>query len=455
MLGGNADSLVGKIRHSPGLAPREYPFDLNDEWLIMMSDGHGAESVGGPRIAYLTSQYPATSHTFILREVAAVRATGVRVDTFTVRRPGNDELTDPAIAAEAATTFSILGQGLPAIIVAHLKMLGGRPGPYMRGLMMALRHRPPGLRALLLALAHFAEAAVLADELQQRNVAHLHNHFANSAATVGYLAAGMIDLPWSFMIHGISETDYPAGVTLPDKVRAAQFVACASWFGRAQAMRVVEPEHWPKIIVVRCGVPVAKLTAGKAERAGRRILCVGRLSPEKGQSGLIEVFAALHERIGDARLELIGSGPDESALRARTKKLGLDDAVNFLGRRSEAETLAAIAEAKILVVASFMEGLPIVLMEAMALGTAVIAPRLAGIPELVQDGQTGLLFTPSNWHELEDAIERLLTDEKLRERLAAEARHKIAREYDTAQSANLLKDLFAGVPATVDARLPG
>ncbi len=455
MLGGNADTLVGNLRHSPGLVPREYPFDLNDEWPIMMSDGQGEESVVGPRIAYLTSQYPATSHTFILREVAAVRATGVRVDTFTVRPPGADELTDPAIAAEASTTFGILGQGLPAIAVAHLRMFGGRPGPYMRGLMMALRHRPPGLRALLLSLAHFVEAVVLADELQRRNIGHLHNHFANSAATVGYLAAGMIDLPWSFMIHGISETDYPAGVTLPDKVRAARFVACASWFGRAQAMRVVEPEHWSKIIVIRCGVPVAKLTARKAERSGRRILCVGRLSPEKGQAGLLDVFAALHARLGDARLDLIGSGPDEGALRAHAANLGLGDAVSFHGRRSETETLAAIAEADILVVASFMEGLPIVLMEAMALGTAVIAPRLAGIPELVQDERTGLLFTPSNWRELVDAIERLLTDEKLRERLAAQARHKIAREYDTAQSARMLKDLFAGVPATVDARLPG
>ncbi len=455
MLGGNADSLVGKARHAPGLGPREYPFDLNDEWPITMSDEQGVESVGETRIAYLTSQYPATSHTFILREVTAVRATGARVDTFAVRPPGTDELTDPGIAAEAATTFDILGQGLWTIAVAHLRMLGGRPGPYMRGLMMALRHRPPGLRALLLSLAHFAEAVVLADELQRRDVGHLHNHFANSAATVGYLAAGLIDLPWSFMIHGISETDYPAGVTLPDKVRAARFVACASWFGRAQAMRVVEPEHWSKIIVVRCGVPVAKLTAGKEERAGRRILCVGRLSPEKGQAGLLDVFAALHARLGDARLDLIGSGPDESALRAHAANLGLEDAVSFLGRRSEAETLAAIAEADILVVASFMEGLPIVLMEAMALGTAVIAPRLAGIPELVQDSQTGLLFTPSNWRELEDAIERLLTDGKLRERLAAQARQKIGREYDTAQSAKMLKDLFAGVPATVDARLAG
>ncbi|HEV2044219.1 MAG TPA: glycosyltransferase family 4 protein, partial [Sphingomicrobium sp.] len=236
---------------------------------------------------------------------------------------------------------------------------------------------------------------------------------------------------------------YPAGVTLPDKVRAARFVACASWFGRAQAMRVVEPEHWPKISVVRCGVPLERLRSSNSARTGRQLLCVGRLSAEKGQTGLLDVFAAIHERIDDARLELIGTGPDEEALRTRTASLGLEEAVSFAGRRSEADTLVAIAKADILVVASLMEGLPIVLMEAMALGTAVIAPRLAGIPELVEDGRTGLLFTPSDWSELALKIERLLTDDELRARLVEEAHQAIVDGYDITQSAKLLTSLFA------------
>lgn len=398
---------------------------------------------GHPRIAYLTSQYPATSHTFILREVAAVRGRGVAVDTFSVRPPSDDELTDPAIAAEAKSTFNILSQGLATFAGAHLKLLAASPARYAQGFIQALRHRPPGLRGLGLALAHFAEAGVLAIELRRRRATHLHNQFANSAATVGFLAAGMIDLPWSFMIHGISESDYPAGITLPAKVRAAQFVACASWFGRAQAMRVVEPEHWPKIQVIRCGIPVDQLAPTTASRSGREVICVGRLSPEKGQSGLLEIFASIRRRVADARLVLIGSGPDEQILRSLADRLGLGDAVQFAGRRSEADTLAAIAGADILVVSSFMEGLPIVLMEAMAVGTAVIAPRLAGIPELIDDGRNGLLFTPSNWNELEDRIERLLGDEGLRVRLVEQARQTIVREFDIARSADALASLFS------------
>ena len=405
----------------------------------MTSNGQWEER----QIAYLTSQYPATSHTFILREVAALRAAGVSVDTFTVRPASAEELTDSAIAAEAASTFVLLAQPWTSMVAAHVKLLASSAAPYARGFVEALRHRPPGLRGLGLAMAHFVEAGVLANELKRRRITHLHNHFANSAATVGFLAARMIDLPWSFMIHGISETDYPAGVTLPDKIRAARFVACASWFGQAQAMRVVEPEQWPKFSVVRCGISLGQPRSAKSARLGRRMLCVGRLSPEKGQAGLLDVFAAIRERVGDVELEMIGSGPDENALRSRAADLGLGEAVSFAGRRSEAETLVAIADADILVVASLMEGLPIVLMEAMALGTAVVAPRLAGIPELVDDGRTGLLFTPSNWRELELAIERLLTDDGLRARLVEGAYQTVVDRFDIAQSTKLLASLFA------------
>ncbi len=400
------------------------------------------EQQNGP-VAYLTSQYPATSHTFILREVEAVRAAGVDVRTFTVRPPSTDELTDPAIAAEAATTVVILAQGMSKIVAAHARMLVRRPGNYLRAIGLALRHRPPGLRGFALALAHFAEAGMLAVELERQGVSHLHNHFANSAATVGLIAARMIDLPWSFMIHGISESDYPAGVTLPDKVRAARFVACASWFGRAQAMRMVEPEHWDKIGVVRCGLRLDRLPKPADDRFGRNIICVGRLSPEKGQAGLIESFSRLLTVVPDARLNLIGSGPDEAQLRALVARLGLEGVVNFAGRCSEADTLDAIAAADVLVMASFMEGLPIVLMEAMALGAAVVAPRLAGVPELVDDGRTGLLFTPSNWQELEARLVQLLTDDLLRQRLSHAALATIEREFDVARSATQLVALFA------------
>jgi colanic acid/amylovoran biosynthesis glycosyltransferase len=245
------------------------------------------------RIGYLTSQYPATSHTFISREVGALRKLGVALDTFSIRPPTQAEMQDEAIAAESRTTFTVLKQPAATIIGAQLAGLFTDPVGYFRTLGVALRHRPPGLRGLALSLAHFAEAVVLARELRRRGVTRLHNHFANSAATVGYLATRMLNMPWSFTLHGISETDYPAGLLLGRKIEAADFVACVSYFGRAQAMRLVTPDQWGKLHVVRCGLPLSELPEHAPAGPVKRLIAVGRLSPEKGQAGLLEAFAAV------------------------------------------------------------------------------------------------------------------------------------------------------------------
>ena len=395
------------------------------------------------RLAYLTSQYPATSHTFIRREVEAVRALGVPLETFSIRPPSPGERKDEAMARDSASTFTILSQPLTAFLGAHLATLATRPGAYLRCFGAALRHRPPGLRGLGLAIAHFGEAILLARALRRRGITRLHNHFANSAATVGYLATRLLGMPWSFTLHGISETDYPAGLLLGRKIEAADFVACVSYFGRAQAMRLVSPRHWPKLHVVRCGLTPA--TAPKRRKAKRaRIISVGRLSAEKGQAGLLQAFAAARKEGLDAQLIIVGDGPDGRALHALAERLGVAGRVTFTGRLGEDETLAQIAAADILVLSSFMEGLPIVLMEAMAAGTAVIATRVAGVPELVEDGRSGLLFTPSDWDELAVQMRRLAEDPALREKLSQRGRATVQSRFDIAESARQLRDLFEG-----------
>jgi glycosyltransferase involved in cell wall biosynthesis len=291
-------------------------------------------------------------------------------------------------------------------------------------------------------MAHFAEAVVLAQELKRRGTQRMHNHFANSGATVGYLAASLLGLPWSFTMHGISETDYPAGLMLGRKIEAADFVACVSYFGRAQAMRLVSPDHWGKLHVVRCGLPMASMPAKARTGAPMRFICVGRLSPEKGQAGLIEAFAALVRDRQPVELLFVGDGPEHDRLRARAEALGIADRVMFAGRLGERDTLDQIAGADVLVLPSFMEGLPIVLMEAMAIGVPVIASRVAGIPELVEDGTSGLLFTPSDWDALESGMRRLVADESLRSALANAGRAAVVGEFDIQRSARMMAELF-------------
>ena len=224
-------------------------------------------------------------------------------------------------------------------------------------------------------------------------------------------------------LHGVSETDYPAGLLLGKKIEAAQFVACVSHFGRAQAMRVTSPDHWRKLFIVRCGLNLLAVPEYHLQpsRARPRIICVGRLSPEKGQIGLLEAFAAVQAQGIDAELVLVGDGPERSCIEKRIHQLGLGLGITLKGRLDEETTLLEIASSDLLVLPSFMEGLPIVLMEAMALGVPVVATRVAGIPELIMDEKEGLLFRPADWCDLAQKITRLLRDEPLRRDVARAA----------------------------------
>ena len=404
-------------------------------------------------LAYLTSLYPATSHTFIRREVAALRRLGREIATFSVRSPAINELSGTEERVEAASTFILLAQPAAAFVRAHLTLLARSPLGYARTVWRALRHRPPGLRGLLLACAHFAEAMLLAYELRRRGIRHLHNHFANSAATVGFLASRYLGIGWSFTMHGISETDYPAGLLLPDKISAANMVVCVSWFGRAQAMRLVPPSQWSKFRVIRCGLSISELPRRTEHKQNPElIICVGRLSPEKGQAGLLDAFLRIRRQFPNAKLRLIGDGPERVRLERIADRLGLQQSVTFVGRLGEQKTLEEIARAGMLVLPSFMEGLPIVLMEAMALGVPVVSSRVAGVPELVRDGVNGLLFTPAQWDELGQCMTRLFEDPALGRRLAEEARATVEAEFDSDASARQLEEEFTRLLAMNSAR---
>lgn len=399
-----------------------------------------APAPAAARIAYLVSQYPAPSHTFVRREVESLRRHGVDIRTYSIRRPFPDELKAPEDQASFAQTRFILPLSLPAVLGAHAHALATRPAAWFALLRLALRHRAPGAKALLWSLFHFAEAVLLARMLRADGITHVHNHFANAGATVGMLAARLAGLPWSLTLHGISETDYPAGLTLGAKLAAAEFAACVSWFGRAQAMRITDPVHWHKFALVRCGLDLPALPSSAARGGKRRdIVCVARLSAEKGHLGLLEAIAPL-----DATLTLVGDGPLLAEIEAAVARLGLGGRVRFVGRLDEAATLATIARADLLVLPSFMEGLPIVLMEAMAIGVPVIGSRVAGVPELIEDGVEGLLFRPGDWADLRRQIARVLEDPALGDRLVRAARAKVEGEFDIATAVLPLVARFGG-----------
>lgn len=412
--------------------------------------------MGAVRVGYLISQYPATSHTFIRREIQALRARGVEVETFSVRPPTEAERRSGVDREEYERTYYILPAKPKDIISAHAKAVVGRPADYLKTLGAALKHRVPGTRAAMWSLFHFAEAIVLASELEARGIEHLHNHFANSGANVGFLASRFLGMDWSLTLHGISEFDYPAGPLLAEKITAARFVACATKFGRAQAMRMVSPAEWDKLVVVRCGLDLSRferlrpVTPIPPRRAKHRVLSVGRLSPEKGQHGLIQAFAAVRAAGIDAELRILGDGPERSRLENLIQELGLEGSVTLGGRVPAAQVVAELAQSDVFAISSFMEGLPVVLMEALAMEVPVVAPAVAGIPELIQHGESGLLFAVSDWQSLSRKLIRILRDPEVARRLALQGKRRVEAEFDIHKAIEPLMQRFRDQSRTED-----
>ena len=396
-------------------------------------------------IGYLVSQYPTPSHTFIRREVAALRRLGLQIETFSIR-PG--ESLSEEDRAEEHRTFYVLPAPWFSTIRCQVLALLRHPVRWGRALRATTGLRLPGLSSLLMSLAYFAEAMRLAEAMEQRGVTHLHNHFANASSHVGLAATRYLGIGWSVTLHGLSDFGSSLTALLPRKLEAARFVITVTRFGRDEAARLTSRDDRGKLHVVRCGIEVQSLPAGRrrAPASGEPmvLLTVGRLAPEKGHLGLVEAFSLALNRGLDARLVIIGGGPEEPRIRKAIAARGLETKVLLAGPQPEARVLEAMSQAHLFVLSSLAEGLPVVLMEALALELPVIAPAIAGIPELVEDGRTGFLFTAGRWDELADRMMAMAGDRELRGRLAAAGRARVVDEFDVARAVAPLAVLLAG-----------
>lgn len=406
-----------------------------------------AHDLTGVHVGYLVSQYPARSHTFIRREVEGLRARGAKIEVFTIRLPPKAELLDDKDREEYQTTQAILPTSPLKLVASHLIALRN-PSLYGAALSAAVEHRLPGARNALWSAFYFAEGVALAKQLKASGIRHLHVHFANSGAYVGRIAARLAGIRWSMTLHGASDFEYPNGPLLREKVREAVFTVCASQYGASQVMRVLDPAEWSRLIVSHCAIDWTRLPPlpeRRAHTSETRVICVGRLSAEKGQLGLVEAFAKAHAENPQLRLTLVGDGPTRARVEARIVELGIGHLVEMTGSLPEAETLKRIAASDVLVLASFMEGIPIVLMEAMAQRVPVIAPRVAGIPELVEDFHTGLMFHPGDWSDLAKKLSELAADAPLRARLIEKGQEKVRAEFSNPRAMDPLAQAFLRV----------
>ena len=415
------------------------------------------------RLAYLVSMMPALSEAFILREIEQLRLRGFDIRVASINRPDRtpDRMT-AAEAREARSAYCVKGHGLRGALAAHAVTILRRPFCWMRGLSAALALAGPDAGRIALWLAYFTEALMVGQWLRRTGAGHLHVHFASAASSVALLVHRSFGTRFSMTVHGPDEFYDARGQRLREKVASAAFVVCISHFARSQLMLVSDPRHWPRLEVSRLGVDPTRFRPEPRERAGPfEVLCVGRLVPAKGQRVLIDAVARLVARGQDLRLTLVGAGPEAEALRERVRALGIEERVELVGGISQDHIAEYYRRAHCFALASFAEGIPVVLMEAMAMGLPCVTTRITGVPELIRDGLDGLLVCPSDAEGLAEALGSLADDPVLCRRLAANARASVVAHYDLARNCARLGAIFeqrvgaAARSATVSTTLAG
>ena len=394
-------------------------------------------------IAYLMNQYPTISHTFIRNEIAALERQGFSVLRIAVRG-WDSKLVDPVDTEERSKTKYLLKKGWSAPVTALAKSFLTSPIRTSTALVRAISMSFGSDRPLLYHLVYLGEACILRATMHQHGISHVHAHFGTNAAEVAMLAKEVGGVSFSFTVHGPEEFDKPYQLKLNAKIKTASFVVGISSFGRSQLYRFSDAGDWPKIQIVHCGLGDDYLNAERVGYSDRlRLVCVGRLCEQKGQIILVRACAILKARGLSFEVLLVGDGDMRAEVEHEIAFAGLEHDVKILGSRSSEAIREILSDSKGLVLPSFAEGLPVVIMEAMSLGRPVISTYVGGIPELVRDGVDGfLVFAGSDIH-LADAMERLLKlGQSEFQAMGAHARERVGVRHRADTEAKKLGDLF-------------
>jgi glycosyltransferase involved in cell wall biosynthesis len=395
------------------------------------------------KVLYILNQYPSTSLTFIRREILELEKNGVEVERVGLR--GWDaELVDDVDKAEHAKTRFVLNQGLPRLLLTLMKMAAFSPGRFLSAARLCLRMTRRSYRPQRLHAIYFLEACYIAMICKETKSQFIHAHFGTNSAEVAMLVSVLTALPFSFTVHGPDEFDAPEFWGFEEKVGRAAFVCAISSYTRSQLMRWTHPKNWEKITVVRCGLDDAyKTMSVSPEFDANNLINVGRLNAQKGHGILLAAAAKVVKSHPQMRLSIVGDGELRPLLTAQIARLGLEQNVHLLGWFDSASVRQSISNAKGLVLSSFAEGLPVVIMEAMAAGRPVITTTVGGIPELVRHGEDGWLCPAGSEDALASAMIELLDAPAQRvEAMGRSARSRCLEHHDISIIAAQLKELF-------------
>ena len=396
------------------------------------------------RVAYLINRYPAASHSFIRREIEAVEAEGTDVYRFSVRPAQLAELPDERDRAEVPKTVVLLQLGMFRLLFDTLRAMILSPARFfvaMRTAFLGVEWKPgPVVRRA----AYLAEASALARRLRANRVDHLHAHFGTNPAMVARLASKLSGIPFSFTVHGPDEFDAPVALDLRGKVADSAFCVAISSYGRSQLMRWSRFADWHKIEVVRCGVDGSFLSGldAAAPPATPELCAVARLSGQKGIPLLIEAASILKNQGKQFRLSIVGDGEMRPDIETMIERYGLQAFVHLVGWASSDVVITHLREARAMVLPSFAEGLPVVIMEALALERPVVVTAIAGTPELV-DASCGWLIPAGSIEALVDAMSMAIESpiDQL-DKMGRIGRARVVAQHDAMQNGRQLNMLF-------------
>lgn len=393
------------------------------------------------RLLYLIGQFPAINHGYLLAEVRHLRTLGIDVRVASVSpadRPP-EELSEVECEESARTFYikSLPAAKIPLLVLTEFLL---HPLRFLSGLFFSLKLAGIKPASIAYHLAYFSEAVVVGRYMRQCGVTHVHASFS---ATVALIVTHVFPVTMSFGVYGFGELHNPSQTHLAERIQGAVFVRSISRFGRGQLMLSCERDEWSKLVYVPLGIDAAEFAPLPARNPSPppNILCVGRLAPEKGQSLLLEAMAALNASGFPLHLTLVGDGPDRNFLERRAAELGIGGRVEFAGWIDEARLMGLYASTDVFVLPSLAEGIPMVLIEAMAMQIPCVAPCIAGIPELIESGVHGMLYSVADVNELSSQLRTLLQSPDLMERIGRQARVRVLRDYDMARNT----EHFAGV----------
>jgi colanic acid/amylovoran biosynthesis glycosyltransferase len=398
------------------------------------------------KIAYLMNQHPYPSCTFIRREILGVEESGIEVVRFSIRPP-EQKSTDAADQKELTKTRFILGEGVLSLFQSLFWAIFTQPLRFIEALKLTFKIGWRSDRGLLINLAYLLEACMVRRWCKQLSIEHIHAHFGNNPAAVAMLCHVLGGPSYSFTVHGPHDFDKPEAIALPDKIQRAAFVVGVSSFGKSQLFRWCDYKQWAKIHIIHCGVDDLFLSPPDVPIPKEpRFVCVGRLGEQKGHLLLVEAISQLAAEGLQFKMVFVGDGPLRGQIEHLIRTLKLQNHIEITGWATNAEVQQQILNSQVMVLPSFAEGLPVAIMESLALCRPVLSTYIAGIPELIEPGQTGWLVPAGSVDALAAGLRAVMeTPIEQLEQMGKNGAERVVKNHNASQEASKLATLIQNV----------